>query len=144
MKAGFVESAIYYCNQLIKGSIIPRDIKKAKKILESQIKEKDPGSYFLLYGKISKHENKYDECQKYFEKSISLDNKESMYQYGKLLIKNNDSISSKEKGYSFIEKSIDKGYWQGMYKYGIYLIRGDGIIKDVNKGMQYLKIVAEK
>ena len=109
MKTGFIQSAIYYCNQLIKGSIIPRNIKKAKKILETQIKEKDPGNYFLLHGKICKIEKKYDECQQFFEKSISFDNSESMYEYGKLLIKNNDSMLNKEKCYYYIQKSIDKG-----------------------------------
>ena len=32
-----------------------------------------------------------------------------MYEYGKLLIKNKDSILYKEKGYSYIQKSIEKG-----------------------------------
>ena len=55
MKLGSIESSIYYCKMLIKGDLIHRNIKKAKKILETIIKQKDLGEYLSIIWK-NKHE----------------------------------------------------------------------------------------
>lgn len=51
MKNGNLDSAIYFCRLLIKGAIIPTNLKKAKKILEIHLKN-ECSIYSLLYGKI--------------------------------------------------------------------------------------------
>ena len=66
--------------------------KKAKKILDGKIKEKDPGSYYLLYGKIYRKEKKKEEVKEAFKKSISYENIESIYEYGKLIFKEESEI----------------------------------------------------
>lgn len=59
MNLGFIQSAIYFCEILIKGKIIPKNIKKANKILEKYIKNKDESIYNLFLGKIYKKEGNY-------------------------------------------------------------------------------------
>ena len=90
-------------------------------------------------------EKKFDEGQDFYKKSISFDNSESMYKYGRFLIKSKGLIFNTVKEYNLIKKSIDKGYLKAMFKYGIILLEGDGIdvIKNEEKGMQYIKIAAE-
>lgn len=72
---------------LIKGEITHKNYKKAQKLLETIIKEKDLGSYYLINGKICKKEQKYNDAKIFFEKSISIGNIKSIYEYGRLLLK---------------------------------------------------------
>ena len=144
MNSGVIESAIYYCKMLIKGDRIPCNIKKAKKILEQKIKEKNPGEYYNLYGKIMKKEKKYAKSLKLFEKSISFNNYDSLYEYGKLLFKDKYCISNKEEGIQYILKAAEKNYLKAMYKYGCLLIDGKEIPKNFELGIQYIKKAAEE
>lgn len=89
IKLGNINSALYFCKMLIKGEIIHKNYKKAQKLLETIIKEKDLGSYYLINGKICKKEQKYNDAKIFFEKSISIGNIESIYEYGRLLLKKN-------------------------------------------------------
>lgn len=55
---------------LIKGHIIPRNYKKARKILEKNVKEKDLSLYYFLHGKIVKKEKNFVNAKENFMKSI--------------------------------------------------------------------------
>ena len=86
-------------------------------------------------------EKDYETSLKYFEKSISFGNIESMYEYWRLLFQDKFSILNKKEGIRFYQKAIEKGCLKALYKYGILLIKKLG---NEEKGIQYIKNAAEK
>lgn len=51
IKQNHIKSIIYYCKLIIKGKVIPIDLKKAKKLIGSKMKH-DKSMYLYLLGKI--------------------------------------------------------------------------------------------
>lgn len=139
---GSIEANVYYFKLLIKGDIIPPNIKKAYKILETVIKE-EKSTYFYLKGMMLIKENKYEEAIESYKKSIDLNNQESFYEYGKILLKGKGTPINKEKGIEYLKESAERGSIHGMYKYGKLLIKGEDIPKDEYKGQEYIKKAAD-
>lgn len=125
------EAFVYYCELLIKGKIIPKNLQKAQKLIKKQTKE-----YPVLLGKIMKKEKKYEKAKELFEKAIKEGNGEAMYEYGKLLIKG----QCEEEGIQYYLNSIKKNFPKAMYKYGLYLLSNG----DESKSLEYIKMAANK
>lgn len=85
-KNGYLDSIVYYSQLLIDDEIIPQDLEKAKKILNDHPDEDDP-KVSLMYGKILKKEEKFEDAMRYFEMAAKAGNKDAMYECGKLLYK---------------------------------------------------------
>lgn len=141
IKNGSIESSIYYCRMLIKGDIIPTNLKKAKKLLDVHIKQ-DESNYSLLYGKVMKKEKKFEEAIKLFKKSISSGNGEAMYELGKMMFKGTATPIDIEEAIRNYQGAIDRGCLIAMYKYGLLLERESK--KDKEKGIKYIKEAADK
>ena len=67
--------------------------------------ENDKSTCLYLFGKLYKKENKYEQALKYFEESIRYGSIESIYEYGKMLIKGKGCISDEEKKNSILQRS---------------------------------------
>ena len=118
IEAGFIKSAIYYCDMLIKGKIIPQNLNKAMKIAKKKLANQVE-IFSMVVGKIEKKKGNYKEAIKNFEKSIQTENDESMYKYGKMLYKDFNSLSSnKPKAIEYFTKSMLKGNLKAMFKFG--------------------------
>ena len=62
----YIESALYLSNMLLKGDIIPKDLKKAKKYLSNHLQSKDC-RIFSLYASVLSEEKNYKESPKYLD-----------------------------------------------------------------------------
>ena len=120
MNNGLTESAIYLCEMFTKGDIIPRNLKRARKILENHIKNDEP-NYYLLLGKICKKEKKYREARINFFKSMNLGNSEFMYDFGRIIYKGKCDKANIELGITYFLDAIRNDCAQEMFKYGLIL-----------------------
>lgn len=138
---GYADAIIYYFNMLIKGSIIPKNLKKAKKLIHDHTKQNDE-LFLLLNGKIMKKEDKYEDALNFFQKASELGNREALYEYGKMLLKGKGIKSNKEEAIKFFKMAIQKDSPQAMLQYGLLLNNEESfnyIKKAADKG--YLKAI---
>lgn len=140
MNNGNTDSLIYYIDMLIKGKMIPSNHLKERKLLETRLKSKDEGAYYLMYGKLFKNEKNYSLSKEYFERSMKTGNIESHYEYGELIRKGYiESIIQGEIDKCYM-KAINEGSLKAMFKYGLYLKSNSNEIK----GSQWIKLSADK
>lgn len=149
-KKGCINSLIYYCKLLIKGKIIPKNINKLTKLLDSYLKDNE-ALYMLLKGKNYKNEKNYEDAINCFKKSIELDNEEAMYEYGKMLVDGKGCSVNVEDAIMYFKKSINKNYLPAIRAYALFRILNSSncsdeeeSIKSIKEGMIYLKIAADK
>ena len=139
IKGGCKDALIYYIKMLIKGKVIPQNSKKAKKLLDSKLKD-DIGTYYFLYGILYKNEKKYEEAVKYIEKSMNEGNCDAICEYATMLLEGTGLPCDGKEALDYYEKAADKGCVKALYRLG-------KIIKvDLNhkEGVKYLKLAAEK
>lgn len=128
IEGGNSESIFYFCNLLIKGKSIPRNIQKARELIEKHFKNEK--SIYLLYcGKIKKKENNFNEEKSFFEQSMNEGNADAMYEYGKLLFKGKGIDMNKEEAIKYYQKVADKSL-PAMFKYGLFLMKGENVPKN--------------
>lgn len=78
-------------------------------------------------------------------KSIEYGNNESIYEYGKILFKEEKCFeSNKKESLSYFMKAISNGCVQAMYKYGKILIEGNEMIKNKDESINYIKMAVNK
>lgn len=99
IKQNNIEAILYYSSILMKGDIIKCDLQKSNEYL-SKIDPNQDSRVYVLKGKISYKMSKFKESVHYFEEGSKSGDKESMYQYAKMLfigegIKKNVSESIK-------------------------------------------------
>ncbi|KAK8897369.1 hypothetical protein M9Y10_015313 [Tritrichomonas musculus] len=104
------ESLMYYCQMLIQGKLIPRDIEKAKRYLKKNLKDNKDARVSLLYGQLMKKESKFSDAKKFFEKSAKLGNKQAMYSYGKMVFKGEGCKKNDKEALKFFELSKRNGH----------------------------------
>ncbi|KAK8857781.1 hypothetical protein M9Y10_016193 [Tritrichomonas musculus] len=138
LKNGNKESAIYYCNFLIKGKIIPQNFIKARKLIKNKLMD-NQSNYFLLEGKIYKKENKYKDAMNEFLKSFELGNFESIYEYGKMIYKGLGTTINKDAAIECYKKASDNGIAQAMFGYGKILINEENTKEE---GIRYIILAA--
>lgn len=136
MKNGNKKSIIYYIELLINGKFIPRNHKKAAKLIEMRLKD-DKSMYYLLCEKIAKKENLYEEAKSNLEESIKLGKNESMYELGKVYYKGIGTSMDQAKEIEYFKKSCENNYPKAMYKYRL-------ILKESKYGIGYIVQAASK
>lgn len=140
IKNGNKNSLIYFIQMLIKGNLIPKNHKKAKKLIESNFL-KEESVYLFLYGKLCKNEKRYQEAMDYFLQSLKIGNNNLEYEIAELLRKNYCQQENQEEELSkYYKESINHDNYKAMFKYGIYLL-----IKNENdEGEQLIKQSVDK
>lgn len=108
MECECCDSILYYCQLLIDGQIIPKDVKKAKKDLKKSFKLNDSRLY-LLYGKILMKENNPSKAKKYFNKASKGGNAEAQYEYGNLVLRGKGVKHNTKKAANYFELSKMNG-----------------------------------
>lgn len=146
IQKGNEEAAVYYCNMLIEGKMIPKDYGKAEKIAIKKIGEKSD-NYYLMIGKIERKKKNFAKAKKCFERLIQKNNSSAIYEYGKIIeeeekaTKNNDQKQSL-KTYKL---GIEKGNVKCMFRYGKNL-KENPKSKDNEKieAVKYIKMSADQ
>ena len=135
-----IKSIVYYCRILIKGYVIPQNLKKAKKIIQNKLKGNEI-EFSLLSGKIFKKEKRYNDAKNCFEKSMKQGDGESTYQYSKMLLMESNTP---EKFIQYLTQAIKNGYPKAMYIYGQMLVKGENCQENKEEGLKYIKMAADK
>lgn len=115
MKEGCIRANLYYSQILIRGKIIRKNQKKAKKYIEKILGEKNAEAY-LLYGIILEQEKKYDDAKIYFLKAIDGGNVRAMYLYAKMLYYGEGCDVDKNEAYEFF-KMAKRNYYKKADKF---------------------------
>ena len=115
LKGKCFESIIYYIDLLIKGSIVPKNLKKAKKILNNHQHNKDV-RLLILRGKIAMKEKLYSQAIKYFEEGLRNDDPQCMYEYAKMLFQGKGIKKNDKKAFKYFKMSSDKGFQMFLIK----------------------------
>ena len=105
----YTKSLLYYCELLIDGKIIPRDLEKAKMYLTERLKEKN-SNIKLLYGKILLHEKNFSEAKIYIKKSVRKGNAKAIYEYGKMLYLGNGCTQNTYRAIKYFQLSKKRGH----------------------------------
>ena len=82
---------------------------------EKQQKVLQNARIFLLKGKISFKQNKYNESIKYFEEGMKLGDKESMYRYGIMHFLKEGNKNKEKDSIKYIIKSNELGYLNAVH-----------------------------
>lgn len=131
---GCLNSVIYYCMMVIKGKKVPQNLEAAWKILSNYTKSND-GRIFCLLGKIMKKRNEFKDAKKYYKIGIKLNDPESMYKYGIMMLEKENSKQKIDDGIELINKAINEEH----SKSKVYLT-----IFEQLKGKQSFKDLPEK
>ncbi|KAK8872167.1 hypothetical protein M9Y10_007929 [Tritrichomonas musculus] len=86
MSSNLTDPYFYLCSLLIDGKFIKKDFKEARQVLD-KIEDKESPEYLFIAGRIEKKEENYKKAIEFFQKAISKGHAESMYKYGKMLMK---------------------------------------------------------
>lgn len=116
-KNGCIQSLIYYCRMMIKGSEIPLNLQKARKIAQTKISNESLS--LLLLGLTYKKEKNFVEAKNFFEKAKNLGNNEAMYEIGKMYLKGIEFPTNENKAKEYFLMSIN--FTKSMFKYGLLL-----------------------
>lgn len=108
MECECCDAVLYYCQLLVDGQVIPKDIKKAKKELKKNFKLNDSRLYFL-YGKILAKENKLSEAKKYFKEAAKEGNAEAQHEYAKIVLNGKGVKHNTKKAEKYFEMSKKNG-----------------------------------
>ena len=130
IKGGCIDAVVYYCQMLIKGINIPKNLDKAKKTLKKHLKSKN-SSILFLYGKVKKKEGDNKTTAKYFKKSSDEGNPKAMYNLAKLLFTDNkynihqSNVNAltyfnmaKNNGYDKYDSFLSKQSADSIYQFG--------------------------
>lgn len=141
MNNGNKNSLLYYIDMIIKGTIIPKNIKKAKHMIDDKFND-DQSMRFYLYGKISKEEKRYSEAKEYFERSMKLSNSDSYYEMAEIIRKKYIKSNNPEEIYDLYKESISKGNPKAMLRYGLHLVKNDKSKRE--EGIELIKKSIDK
>lgn len=111
IKAGCIEAVNYYCNLLIKGEFVQMDLEKAGDYLVAALKSHD-ATVYLLYGKVMRKFEKYDEARKYFKKSSNGGCPDGMYEYGKMCYRGEGKPQDLEEANLYFDLSKRNGCYK--------------------------------
>lgn len=109
--AGCIEACCYYCNLLIRGQFVSLDIELAKSYLEPRLKSHD-GIVYLLYGRVMRKLERFDEARKYFRKGSDNGSNEAMYEYGKMMYRGEGCEKNEEEAKKFFTLAQKNGYYK--------------------------------
>lgn len=137
-----IESIIYYCNILIKGNLIPRNLSRAKKLVMKYLQD-NPSMFYYLTGRIQKKEKKYDEAIESFMKSIKEGNGDAKFEYGKMLYKGNGIPVNKSEAINYYKEAIEQKCTKAIYRYGQMLSLGESIDKNEEESLKFIKMAAD-
>ncbi|KAK8838935.1 hypothetical protein M9Y10_032394 [Tritrichomonas musculus] len=104
----FSEPFFYLVKLLIEGKIIKSDFQEARQILD-QIRDKESSSYFYLLGLLEKKEKNYQKAIEHFRVSSEKGHPESMYEYGKILMKGQGIKKNVIKAKELFEQATKNG-----------------------------------
>ena len=80
------EAATFYIKILIDGRVLPKNHEKVRKLINIHF-NRDESVRLHLHGKVLKKEKRYAEAFEFFKKSSDLENFDSMYEIGNLVLK---------------------------------------------------------
>ena len=103
------DSLIYYCQILIDGTIISKNIQKAKLYLKNKLNDNND-SIMLLYGKILIHEKQLKEAKEIIFQCTKKGNIEAMYEYGKILFFGRGCEKNEKKAMEYFHISKVRGF----------------------------------
>ncbi|KAK8839443.1 hypothetical protein M9Y10_031797 [Tritrichomonas musculus] len=113
-KQKYLDSKIYYIRMLIKGNIVPQNLKKAE-IYLSEVNSVKDKRLFVLRGLFLLKFDKYAEAVKQFHQGMNAGDSESTYKYAKMLYLGKGIEKNRKEALKFFNLSKERGFKKSEY-----------------------------